>query len=85
MTKLSIVLASTMLSVSFVPAASAYSFAPEEADVVPMAVSAPQTAKIEGVCTMAITPLLAGILALPDDWRGATGGSLQTALACAEE
>lgn len=84
MTKLSISLAAVMLSVTFAPSAQAYWFEPTQAVALPAA-AAPQLADAEGVCAVAITPILAEILALPDDWRGSTTDHTQTALACADD
>ncbi|MEJ8559936.1 hypothetical protein QTO30_00845 [Yoonia sp. GPGPB17] len=85
MTKLSISLAAAVLSVTFAPTAGAYSFEPEHDTAIQVAAPSAQTADAEGVCSVAVTPLLAGILTLPDDWRGGADGSAQTALACADE
>ena len=83
MTKLSISFAAALLSVSLAPTAHAYGFEPERGVATPIAVSSPQTAEAEGVCTVSITPLLASILALPDDWRGSVDAATQSAVACA--
>ncbi len=88
MTKLSISLAAMMLSVTLAPAASAYSTEPAPqsfAQISQVGMSLPQAADLDGTCAVKVTPILASILGLSDDWRESDVRPLQTSLACAEE
>ena len=88
MTKLSISLAAVMLSVTFAPAAHAYSTEPAPQtlhQISQIAPLGPQSVKVEGTCTVQVTPILASILGLPDDWRANAKALSQTSVACAQK
>lgn len=88
MPKLSITLAAAALSITFAPAAQAYSTEPapntlrQISQVTPVG---PQTASVPGTCTVQITPILASILGLHDDWREDVPRPAQTSLACVNQ
>lgn len=84
MTKLSITMAATYLLISLAPAANAYGTDPAEdtlQDISQVAFNAFDTAEADGTCKINVTPELASILGLSDDWR--TGDdAVTTAVAC---
>lgn len=88
MPKLSITLAAAALSISFAPTAQAYSTDPAPqtlhliSQITPLG---PQSVKVEDACTVQVTPILATILGLPDDWRSDENRAAQTSLACADQ
>lgn len=88
MNTLSSTLAAILLSLSLAPAASAYGTEPESqsfARISPIAMSMPQTAHDGDTCVVEITPDLASIIGLSDDWRPKGPQTQQTALACTDE
>jgi len=88
MINLPLSLVAAMLSAAFAPAAGAYGTEPVSQSFVrlsPIAMSMPQTAKIADACVVNVTPALAAILGLPNDWRDKNAQRRQTALACAEQ
>ncbi len=87
MTKLSISLAAAMLSVTLAPTAQAYSTEPapqtlhQISQLTPLG---PQSVKVESVCTVQVSPLLASLLGLQDDWRTDRQTPAQSTVACAQ-
>jgi hypothetical protein len=84
MTRLSISIAAVLLTMTLVPSANAYG-----TDPAPQTLSTlsdvrfvvQDTAIADGTCTLQITPAVASILGMADDWR--TGGDVTgTAVAC---
>jgi hypothetical protein len=88
MTNLSTSVVAAILSVTFAPVANAYGTEPGSQSFVrisPIAMSMPQTAEVTDACVVSMTPALASILGLPNDWRNKNLQRRQTALACAEQ
>lgn len=83
MTRLSISMAATFLMISLAPAAQAYGTDPAEDTLrdISQVVFVAQDHAADGTCQINVTPALASILGLPDDWRTGEAGTV-TALAC---
>lgn len=88
MTKLSISLAAVMLSFTFAPHGHAYGTEPapqtlqQISQITPVG---PQSTKVEGTCTVKVTPILASILGLQKDWRTNDQPLAQSIVACAHQ
>ncbi len=88
MTKLSISLAAAMLSITLAPAAQAYNTDPAPQtlhQITQITPVGPQSIKVDGTCSVQITPTLASILGLSGDWRSGNMHAVQTSMACANK
>lgn len=84
MTKLSISMATTILMISLAPTAQAYGIDPAEdmlRNISQVDYISEDHAASDGTCQISVTPELASILGLSDDWRMPAAGTM-TALAC---
>lgn len=88
MTKLSISLAAVVLSFTFTPSVHAYGTEPapqtlqQISQITPVG---PQSTKVEGACTVKVTPVLAAILGLQKDWRTQDQPLAQSTVACVQQ
>lgn len=88
MTKLSISLAAAILSVALAPAAQAYSTEPAPqtfSQISQVAPLGPQTVKVEGTCTLQVTPMLASLLGLQQDWGADRQAPAQSTVVCSQK